>query len=211
MLKIGLTGGIGSGKSTAADFFRSRNIEVIDLDQLARVVVARDTPALKEISNRFGREVLFPGGELKRQKLAEIVFADTAEKSWLESLLHPLIESEKERILAGSQSAYVVIEIPLLVENRLWNTVDRVLLIDCDEKLQLTRAKLRGLQTEGQINKIIALQAARQDRKAVADDTAANDGTEQELRGQLEVFHQKYIELAGDASQGSAGPDHSWR
>ena len=196
MFKIGLTGGIGSGKSTAAAFFLSQGIDVIDLDQIARSVVQPGTPALKQIQNRFGNEILTTTGSLNRKKLAEIIFSDNAEKLWLEALLHPLIKREKERVLKNSMSPYVVIEIPLLVENQLQSEVNRVLLIDSTEELQVERAKLRGNQTEEQIRKIIKSQATRDERKKQADDIAENSGSEQELEIQLQHLHQKYLRLA---------------
>lgn len=196
MLKIGITGGIGSGKSTAADFFRSQQAEVIDLDQLARIVVNQGSAAHKDIQSRFGDHILDQQGELDRRKLAEIIFANPAEKHWLESLLHPLINAEKQRILSTSQSAYAVIEIPLLTENQLQDTVDRVLLIDCDEKTQRERALARGNQSEQQIKKIMASQASRSERTAIADDLVQNNGAPKELIAQLWALHQKYLKLA---------------
>lgn len=198
MLKIGLTGGIGSGKSTAAHFFRAQNIDVIDLDQLARDVVQPESPALQEICQRFGKTILNKDKSLNRKKLGEIIFSNQNEKNWLESLLHPLINDEKQRLIQQSKSTYVVIEIPLLAENQRQSDVDRVLVIDCDEQLQIDRATARGHQTEEQIKQIIALQASRADRNVLADDIVENSGSTEELEAQLKDLHQKYLELSTD-------------
>lgn len=197
MLKIGLTGGIGSGKSTAANFFQSKGIDVIDLDQIAREVVEPGSKALNQIHSRFGNTVLTSEGELNRQALSKVIFSNQQEKAWLESLLHPLINSEKQQKIESSKSAYIVIEIPLLVENQLQKDVDRVLLIDCDEQQQLSRAKSRGNQTEDQIRKIIKSQASREERRKIAHDIINNDTTEEQLENQLKQFHKKYLEIAG--------------
>ncbi|MEQ9023446.1 MAG: dephospho-CoA kinase, partial [Pseudomonadales bacterium] len=156
MLTIGLTGGIGSGKSTAARFFKEQGVTVIDLDQIARELVTTGSPALAEIQERFGKEILDDKNHLDRQKLAQIIFFDANEKEWLEALLHPLIREEQQRQLDQATSGYAVIEIPLLTENKLSTTVDRVLLIDCPEATQKTRALARGVQSEQQIDRTIA-------------------------------------------------------
>lgn len=196
MLKIGLTGGIGSGKSTAARFFDSQGIDVIDLDQLARQVVEPGSPALQEICNRFGKSVLTDEGDLNRKKLGDIVFSNRTEKDWLESLLHPLIHTAKQQVLEQSASPYVVIEIPLLAENQRQDDVDRVLVIDCDEQQQIDRAITRGQQDEAQIKKIIDIQASRNTRNALADDIIENNGSKEELLGKLQRLHEKYLRLS---------------
>ncbi len=196
MLKIGLTGGIGSGKSTAANFFRTLGIDVIDLDQIARDVVRLGSPALQRICQRFGQTVLNKDNSLDRQKLGKIIFNNPSEKSWLESLLHPLIHDRKQQLVQQSKSAYVVIEIPLLAENKRQSDVDRVLVIDCDEQQQIKRAVARGQQTEEQIKKIIALQATRAARKALADDIVENHGTTVELEEKLTSIHEKYLQFS---------------
>ena len=196
MLKVGLTGGIGSGKSTAADFFRQQGIEVIDLDQIARQVVEPGSPALDHISEHFGADILTNSGALDRQKLGSIIFNDASEKYWLEALLHPLINLEMEKRVANSTSAYVVIEIPLLAENGRHKDVDRVLVIDAEQQTQLERAKAREAQSEDQIKKIIGLQASRQDRNALADEIVDNHGSLAELHQKLESIHKMYLKLS---------------
>jgi dephospho-CoA kinase len=196
MLRIGLTGGIGSGKSSAASFFADQGVTVIDLDQIARKIVARDSPALTKIQNRYGDKVLDNKGHLDRQKLAEIIFLEANEKKWLEELLHPLIREEQKNQVITANSSYVVIEIPLLVENQLSSTVDRVLLIDCPENLQKERALSRGKQSEQQIDRTIAAQATREQRQRVADDIVLNDRTMEAMRNKLEKLHREYLHLA---------------
>ena len=196
MLSIGLTGGIGSGKSTAASFFIDHYITVIDSDQIARMIVSPGSPALSHIQAHFGDDILDSRGHLNRQKLAEIIFLDAAEKKWLEELLHPLIRKEQQRQIDSAKSSYVVIEIPLLVENQLSETVDRVLLIDCPESLQKERALRRGKQSEQQIDRTIAAQASREQRQEIADDIVLNNGSTEAMRKQLEKLHQDYLTLA---------------
>lgn len=196
MLIIGLTGGIGSGKSTAANFFRDKHIDVIDLDQLARQVVEPGTPALEKISQRFGETILLKDGALNRKKLGEIIFNDKQQKAWLESLLHPLIHQEKERAIEKSRSPYVIIEIPLLTENRRQGDVDRVLVINTDREKQIQRASSRDSLPKEQIEKIIGAQATADQRKAVADDLVDNNGPESELGQKLDLLHQQYLQLA---------------
>lgn len=198
MLTIGLTGGIGSGKSTAASFFKEQGVTVIDLDQIARALVAAGSPALALIQERFGKEILDDKNHLDRQKLAQIVFFDTNEKAWLEALLHPLIREEQQRQLDQASSSYAVIEIPLLTENKLADTVDRVLLIDCPESTQKERALARGAQSEEQIERTIAAQATREQRQEVADDIILNDGSIGNMLEQLQQLHQKYLQLADE-------------
>lgn len=200
MLKIGLTGGIGSGKSTVANLFKAKSIDVIDLDQIARDVVEPGTIAIKEIAEHFGKTVLLENGSLNRKKLGDIVFNNAKEKAWLESLLHPLIHAQQELIIEQSLSPYIVIEIPLLVENKRQNDVDRVLLIQSDKKKQIERAILRGKQTEEQIKNIIALQATEEQRKKVADDIIENNGPEAELAQAIDQLHQQYLHLANQKS-----------
>ncbi|MEQ9209201.1 MAG: dephospho-CoA kinase [Pseudomonadales bacterium] len=196
MLTIGLTGGIGSGKSTAARFFKEQGVTVIDLDQIARELVTTGSPALAEIQERFGKEILDDKNHLDRQKLAQIIFFDANEKEWLEALLHPLIREEQQRQLDQATSGYAVIEIPLLTENKLSTTVDRVLLIDCPEATQKTRALARGVQSEQQIDRTIAAQATRKQRQQIADDIVLNDGSIENMLEQLQQLHQKYLQLA---------------
>jgi dephospho-CoA kinase len=199
MLRIGLTGGIGSGKSTAATFFKSQGVTVIDLDQIARDLVTPGSPALAQIQQHFGEDILDNQHRLKRQKLAEIIFFDPSQKKWLEELLHPLIREEQQHQIYTAKSSYVVIEIPLLTENNLAETVDRILLIDCPESLQKERALARGTQTPQQIDRILAAQATRKQRQTIADDIVLNDGSTAHMEQQLQALHVKYLQLSHEA------------
>lgn len=196
MFKVGLTGGIGSGKSTVSNFFRSKGILIIDLDQLAHKVVEPNTDAFKKIVSHFGEDILNKNGALNRAKLGSVIFKNIEEKKWLEVLVHPLIREKQRELINSNNSEYTVIEIPLLTENRLENTVDRVLLVDCEEPLQIDRAIKRGMQSAEQIHKIINLQASRTERQSLADDIIVNEGLIEDLEKQLEELHLKYLALA---------------
>ena len=200
MFKVGLTGGIASGKSAAADIFNELGVCVIKLDDLAREVVSIGTTALTKIHEHFGDEVLQKDGSLNRNQLREIIFADETHRQWLETLLHPAIrERQNELIRQASQEnayPYVVIEIPLLVENNLVDTVDRVLVIDVSEQTQMLRASERDGVELDQIEAILKSQASREERRAIADDIIANEGSLADLEAKISALHQKYIELA---------------
>ena len=193
MLVIGLTGGIGSGKSKAADFFRDQGVEVINLDQVSRDLVEPGSPALQQIVEHFGNQILDAEKCLNRPKLRQLIFSDTAARHWLESLLHPLIEKEKDRKISEASSPYVVVESPLLVEGGSEGSFDRVLVIDCTVEQQIERASRRDGNSIEQIERIVATQASRTQRNSVADDLVNNGGTEQELFDQLGVLHQRYM------------------
>ena len=167
-LVIGLTGGIGSGKSTVATFFKALQIEVVDADIIARLVVQKGQPALTKIAEYFGSNIL-SDGELNRTKLREEIFADKAKKNWLNELLHPIIREEILAQLKRSKSKYVILEAPLLFENNLDRYCDHVLVTDIDEESQLIRASARDNCTIEQIKSIVASQISRQDRLAKAN------------------------------------------
>ncbi|MEG3765632.1 dephospho-CoA kinase, partial [Alteromonas sp. 14N.309.X.WAT.G.H12] len=137
---VGLTGGIGSGKSAVSDLFAARGIDVVDADVVAREVVAPGQPALKQIISHFGKSILTQDGALNRAKLRQIVFNNTAHKQWLDNLLHPAIRTAMNEQLAQSKPPYVIFSVPLLIENKLDALTNRVLVVDCDENTQLTRA-----------------------------------------------------------------------
>ena len=197
MFTLGLTGGIGSGKSTAAEFFCAQQIDVLDLDRVARDLVDTNAEVSERIQAYFGSDILDENSQLDRQKLAAIVFSQPEQKRWLESLLHPLIRQQQQQFIARSQSAYVVVEIPLLAEKGLQGSLDRVLVIDCDMQLQLQRAVQRGQQSEQHIKAIIAAQASREQRNAIADDIVLNQGSKQQLADKLAGLHAEYLQLAG--------------
>ncbi|WP_308366581.1 MULTISPECIES: dephospho-CoA kinase [unclassified Microbulbifer] len=203
MLTIGLTGGIGSGKSAAAACFTELGIDVVDADWAARVVVQPGQPALAQIAAHFGAGVLLESGELDRAQLRAIVFDNTAEREWLEQLLHPLIREEILRALKTSNGPYAVLESPLLIESGQYKLVDRVCVVDLPEALQVERASGRDQSDPEGIRKIMAAQLSRQERLARADDVLNNAGDLDGLRQQVEALHRRYLELA--SSQGNQG------
>ena len=162
-LIIGLTGGIGSGKSSVANFFKKLNVSVVDADIVARKVVQKGQPALSEISAHFGNDILLEG-ELNRAKLRQLIFADEQEKNWLNALLHPLIRKEMLAQLAQAKGHYVILEAPLLFENKLQGYCDHVVVVDIDEQLQISRASIRDNSSHEQIQAIMASQINRQER-----------------------------------------------
>lgn len=197
-LIIGLTGGIGSGKSTAAAHFAEHGVPVIDTDVIARELVAPGQPALKAIVAHFGADLLDGEGCLRREVLRERVFADPAARQELEALLHPLIRAESLRRIAALQTAYCVWVIPLLVETGARDDLDRVLLIDCPEALQRQRAQARDGFDTGTLDGILAAQASREQRRVVADDIIVNDGTLAALRQAVDERHAAYLALAAE-------------
>ncbi len=195
-LRIGLTGGIASGKSTVAALFVALGVPVIDTDQIARDVVAAGTPLLGQLIERFGPQLLLPSGELDRRALRERVFADPAQRSALEALMHPAIMAELHRRAQTAGGTYQILAIPLLVEHNLHSSVDRVLLIDCPEELQLRRVQIRDGVSLAQAQAVLAAQASRAERLSVADDVIVNEGDLGRLREQVEILHIRYGALA---------------
>jgi len=195
MLKIGLTGGIGSGKSAASALFEDQGIYVVDADIVAREVVTRGTPALEKIAAHFGSAILTSNKELNRSKLRELIFTQKNEKIWLEELLHPIIRDEISRQLSRANTPYSLLVSPLLLETDQHEMVDRILLVDVPLPLQIERASSRdGVDTE-QIKKIIASQMSRQCKIEKADDIICNDASLSDLKKQIEQQHLHYLEL----------------
>lgn len=196
MFKLGLTGGIGSGKTVASDYFSQLGIEVVDTDVVARQVVEPGTPALEEIKAHFGTDVIQSDGTLDRKALRARVFADEKERIWLESLLHPLIRKATLQQLESAHSAYVILVSPLLIESGRHRLADRVLVIDSPERLQLSRAQHRDDSDASQIKAIMQTQFSREQRLAQADDVVINDADIASLQRQLDVLHAKYLAIA---------------
>jgi dephospho-CoA kinase len=196
-LVVGLTGGIGSGKSEVARRFQSLGIEVVDADEMARVVVETGQPALAQIARHFGRDILTPGGELNRPRLREIIFSNPDEKQWLETLLHPLINREIRARLAAAARPYAILASPLLLETQQHRLVDRILVVDTSEAEQLTRASRRDSNSREQIEAIMASQTPRPERLARAHDVLDNSGDLNQLDAQVAILHQQYLQLAG--------------
>lgn len=196
MLRIGLTGGIGCGKSAACQIFTELGIPVIDADQISREVVAPGEPALATIAELFGSPVLTNDGALDRSRMRELIFADSSLRRRLEAVLHPLI---KQRMLAQAarlDSPYVILAIPLLLEAGWYELVERILVIDCPVELQISRTIHRDGISRKQAEAILAAQIGRDERLSRADDLVENDGDLDKLRRQIEELHQRYLSIA---------------
>ncbi|MEK7322517.1 MAG: dephospho-CoA kinase [Pseudomonadota bacterium] len=210
MLIIGLTGGIGSGKSTVAAYFGELGVPVIDADVVARDVVVPGSDALREITAHFGAGILNPDGTLDRARLRGVVFRDTAQRGALEKIIHPRIYADIRRRIAALDAPYCVVVIPLLLETGQTGFVDRVLVVDSPEAARRTRVQARdGLSSE-EIAAIMRSQAARPIRLAVADDIINNDGGLDRLQRQTEDLHQCYLGLAA-AAEKTISPLHDPR
>ncbi len=194
---LGLTGGIGSGKSAAAERFAELGVHVVDADQVARSVVEPGSAALAQIVDRFGVPILASSGELNRAALRERIFASVEDRHWLERLLHPLIRQEIWASLSRAESPYAVLVSPLLVESRQHEQVDRVLVVDVPEDLQLQRVLARDQVSEDQVRAILAAQARREDRLRHANDVLVNDRDLSWLRQEVDRLHDRYLQLRG--------------
>ncbi len=196
MLVIGLTGGIGSGKSTVANLFKKLGITIVDTDIIARELVKPGQEALAEIINTFGDSILQADGQLDRNQLGQITFSDEHARKQLESILHPKIREVMLAQLDAATSPYAIAVIPLLFESKQQATVDRVLVVDCDENTQIQRVKKRDQRNEQQIRNIIQLQSSRKNRLAHADDIIVNNGDTNVLLQQVMQLHQNYLKLS---------------
>jgi len=197
MFTVGLTGGIGSGKSTVADCFAAHGVPVIDTDVIARDLTAPGGAALEAICAVFGGTVMQVDGTLDRAALRRHVFADSAARRQLEAILHPRIQQAVKQMLATLSAPYALIVIPLLVETGGYRDVlNRVLVVDCPEEVQTARVMARSRLTHDEIKAILLAQAGRAERLAVADDIIVNTATLEALRGEVAALHQRYLELA---------------
>lgn len=205
---VGLTGGIGSGKSKAATYFAELNINIIDTDILAREAVAKGAEALEKIAKHFGRSILEADGNLNRRLLREIIFSNPFEKRWLESLLHPIIQTRILRLLSELEGPYSILMSPLLLETEQKNLVHRILVIDIEEDTQVTRTLQRDGGNSETIKGIIASQLNRETRLSFADDIINNEGSPELLRDLVYEQHLRYLEhLEGSAVAGSKEND----
>ena len=199
-LRIGLTGGIASGKSTVERRLVELGVPVIDADDSARAVVARGQPGLAAVIERFGAGVLAPDGELDRRALRDLIFRSPEKRRDLEAILHPLIRDHMEQRALAAVGPYLVLSIPLLVESgTARERVDRILVVDADESQQVQRLITRDSVTAEQARSILAAQASRADRLKAADDVLVNSGSVPELRQAVDRLHQRYLELAAES------------
>jgi dephospho-CoA kinase len=202
--RVGLTGGIASGKSAVADAFARRGTPIVDTDAIARDVVEPGRPALAEVVRAFGPGVLDADGRLDRRALRTLVFAQPELRRRLEAILHPAIRAEMHARADAAAGPYVVVAIPLLVENGLQAQVDRVLVVDCPPEVQLARLLARDGETPEGARRILAAQASREARLAAADDVIVNDGSLAELDARVDALHRTYlVRAAGAAAPGA--------
>jgi dephospho-CoA kinase len=195
---IGLTGGIGSGKSTVAALFQEQGITVIDSDAISHQLTQADGAAITLIATTFGEEYLTASGAMDRTKMRQLVFSDSAAKVRLEAILHPLIHAQMAAQIQGAvSSAYVLLVVPLLFEARNYRElVQRALVVDCSEEIQIARAMQRSALSDQEVRAIMAQQISRGDRLRLADDVIHNDGSLHELRQQVSQLHSRYLDYA---------------
>ena len=197
---VGLTGGIGSGKSAAAQVFEELGATVIDTDAIAHALTAPGAAAIAPIRAAFGADYLTPEGALARTRMRELVFADAAKKRVLESILHPMVRARTSELAQAARSPYVILMVPLLIESRDYRArCQRILVVDCPEPLQLARVMARSGLAAAQVRAIMATQVGRAARLAAADDVIDNSGDPAHLRRQVEALHARYLQLAAAA------------
>jgi dephospho-CoA kinase len=200
--RVGLTGGIASGKSTVARLFSALGVPVIDTDLIAREVVAPGTPGLEAVISAFGQEVLQPDGTLDRRRLRDLAFATTGRRQQLEAILHPRIRERMEALCTSSGGPYQILVIPLLIESGLETRVDRVLIVDCSESVQRARLTVRDGESAAGVDRLLAAQLDRAPRLSRADDVLVNGGTRDELQCRVQELHAIYLQLAGALDPG---------
>ena len=196
MLVIGLTGGIGSGKSTVAQLFAERGVPIVDADVIAREITQPNTPAWTKIIHYFGKTILLENNALDRTKLRHLIFNDPDQRLWLENLLHPLIRKEIEQRINEMTAPYCIAVIPLLIEVKPYAFINRILVVDVPHALQIERVAIRDKSEKSHIDAILKTQISRQQRLAHADDIITNDGTLTDLIPQVETLHQRYLALS---------------
>jgi dephospho-CoA kinase len=193
---VALTGGIGSGKTTVSDLFGELGVDVIDTDQIARELTASGQPAVTQIAERFGPDVVLPDGSLNRARMRAIAFEDEHARLALENILHPLIRTEVRRRLAISPGPYVLVVIPLLTQTRGYEYANRIAVVDCSEEQQIARVMGRSKLSQDEVLAIMATQSSRKDRLAIADDVINNEGSSDTLYSQVKSLHRHYLKLA---------------
>ena len=190
---VGVTGGIGSGKTAVTDHLQALGITVVDADLAARVIMEPGRPALAAVADRFGEGILLPGGGLDRAALRKIVFADPEQRHWLEQLTHPLIGEEIASQLAASQSVYTVLSSPLLLETRQRDLCELIVVVDVPEEIQLARTMARDDNDAAQVRRIMAAQLPREKRLAGADEVIDNSASLEELHRQVDALHDRLL------------------
>ncbi|HEV3424006.1 MAG TPA: dephospho-CoA kinase [Paraburkholderia sp.] len=199
MFAVGLTGGIGSGKSTVADLFAARGVPIVDTDLIAHQITGPHSVAMPKIATEFGASFVAADGSLDRARMRTLIFSDEGARRRLEAITHPLIRTETERARREASGPYVMLVVPLLVESGSWKTrVNRVLTVDCEVETQIARVMRRNAFSREQVLAIIARQATREARLAAADDVIVNENTAVEaLQAQVDAQHSLYLSLAG--------------
>lgn len=193
---VGLTGGIASGKTTVANLFHQYfQIDIIDADVIARLVVEPNSQGLNAIVHHFGHSILTSDNQLNRVELRARIFKDEAEKEWLNHLLHPMIRQEMQYAITQVKSPYALLVVPLLIENQLQDMVDRILVVDVDENVQIERTQTRDNVSREQALAIMAAQATRAQRLAYADDIIHNNSNNEQLSAQITLLHEKYLAM----------------
>ncbi len=195
-LRIGLTGGIASGKSTVAEHFAKLGVPIIDTDIIAREVVAIGSPGIREVQKRFGDSVIDASGNLDRAAMRKLIFLDDTARTDLETILHPRIGTEVRRQAETVGGPYQIIAVPLLVSSQLLQFIDRVLVVDCQEGTQMKRLLQRDAGTIDEARRILAAQSSREERLAIADDVISNDSDLHHLKNQVTALHEAYLHLA---------------
>lgn len=195
-MRIGLTGGIASGKSTVADMFAELGISVIDTDLIAREVVQPGQPALSEIRSVFGDSVFHSDATLDRGALRQQIFSSDDARQQLEAILHPLIQAQTVQRMDAASGNYIVVVVPLLAESPLREHMDRILVVDCDEDTQIKRLLARDAETEDQARRILAAQASRDERLEIADDVIHNNSGIEAISEQVTALHDRYMALS---------------
>jgi len=196
MLKIGLTGGIGSGKSTVTEIFSSLGITVIDADRIAHQLTQPGSDSFNEIRQLFGKDFIKSDGELDRKKIAQTIFSEPSKKIALEEILHPRIKQRMlQEVVQVKSNRYIILAIPLLLESRFTDLVDRIIVVDADDDIRIRRTQQRDNSTEEQIRRIMSQQVDRDQRLQQADDILENNGSVTDLRNAVIRLHHKYLAM----------------
>jgi len=194
---IGLTGGVGSGKSEVAKLFAALNIDIVDTDQIAREIVQVGSELLNKIATKFGTKILNQDGSLNRAKMRKLIFADLHAKQWLERLLHPVIYRQMYHQILATKSIYCIVIIPLLIESHMPYPIDRILVVDTTKEQQIKRITQRDQVSEREVKDIIAAQATREARLKIADDIIENTKDIKYLQEQVAALHKLYLNIVG--------------